>query len=144
MSWQTRTRIRRADIHQDGLTARSLASCSRIGRHSLMSGSRAISVARARARSVTAGSSNTWSSAAGSSETAAKPPGSWMPAFTDATRSALLTWSEENSGMRTCGTPAATAAIVVPNPPCPMTAAAPTRRFPWGHRPVFRLLRRVG
>ena len=44
MSWQTRTRIRRADIHQDGLTARSSASCSRIGRHSLMSGSCAISM----------------------------------------------------------------------------------------------------
>jgi hypothetical protein len=38
VSWQTWTRTRRADIHQGRLTERSLASCSRIGRHSLISG----------------------------------------------------------------------------------------------------------
>ena len=57
MSWQTRTRIRRADIHQDGLTARSSASCSR-DRPALADVRKLCDLdARARARSVTAGSS---------------------------------------------------------------------------------------
>jgi hypothetical protein len=50
----------------------------------------------ARAPSVKAGSSNTRPSATGMSETAAKPPDSWTPAFTDATRSALMAWSNED------------------------------------------------